>query len=241
MLSKLVHDLQSRCADMDISPEGQPRHTQDLMAELFSLSTIHYRATLVSWLQKNKVCLDFVFDWCEQQKITVNEYIALLSHNGNGRGLEFLLCAMALDININVIEADSVWSAKLDGVDFWDPTVVWTVSGAVVSWFSSQDGIEADLGTSELPAVISSTDEKPASLLVRLLGGRPLSQEAEYPEASSSSTETNPDDEFNMVAQEVPMRQSPSRKASPQNCKVCTVGLKSKSALAGHMKSFILS
>ena len=147
---------------MDISPEGHLRCTQDLMAELFSLSMIHYRAVLVSWLQRNKVYLDFVFDWCKQQKTTVNEYIALLSHNGNGGGLEFLLSAMALDININVIEADSVWSAKLEGVDFQDPTVVWTVSGAVMSWFSSQDGIEVDLDTSESPVVTSSTDENPS-------------------------------------------------------------------------------
>ena len=219
MMSKPVHDLQSRCADMDISPEGQPRCTQDLMAELFSLSTIHYRATLVSWLQRNKVHLDFVFDWCKQQKTTVNESIALLSHNGDGGGLEILLCAMALDININVIQADSVWSAKLEGVDFWDPTVVWTASGAVVCQFSSQDGIEADLDTSESPAVTSSIDETPASLLESPLGGRPLSQKAEYPEVSSLSTETNPDDEFDVDACEVHMRQRPSGKASPQNCR----------------------
>ena len=78
----------------------------------------------------------------------------------------------------------------------------------------------------------------PASLFARPLGGRPLSQEAEYLEASSLSTDTNPDDEFDVDTQEVCVRQRPSGKASPQNCKVCTVGLKSKSALAGHMKSF---
>ncbi len=44
--------------------------------------------------------------------------------SGHSDGLELWLLCVAVDININIVQEDHIWSAKRKGVDFVDPTFV---------------------------------------------------------------------------------------------------------------------
>ena len=161
-----------------------------------------------------------------------------LNRDGLADGLEVLLVALSLDLNINVVQELSVWAVHRTGIDFCDPTIVWTSAGAIMCYFSSCDGVDEDLDISELQPSTSSDDFILPSLLDRPTGGQPLSAPAEYPEEDSSSTEMDPDEllEYSNVLERDHARSG--GRALPQLCCVCRVGLKFKTALASHLKLF---
>ncbi len=122
----------------------------------------------------------------------MSDYTLHLNRDGVADGLEVLV-ALSLDLNINIMQESTVWAVHRTSIDFHDPTIVWTLAGAIICYFSSCDGVDADLDTSELQPSMSSDDLIPPSLLDRPAGGWPLSAPAEYPE-DSSSTETDLDE-----------------------------------------------
>ncbi len=101
----------------------------------------------------------------------------------------------------------------------------------------SLDGNLADLDTTQN----DSTDPVSSDVSIPLetkqpQGGHPLLTEKDVTSDSGSTTDTNLDNEF--TTDPVPQKKYCSSKRLPQLCPVCKVGVKSKGALAFHLKSF---
>ena len=193
------------------------------------------------WIHRFSMHLNTVHDWWAVRGQTMSDYMSHLNRDGLADGLEVLLVALSLDLNINVVQELSVWAAHRTGIDFHDPTIVGTSAGAIMCYISLCDGEDVDMDTSELQLSTSSDDFILPSLLDRPTGGQQLSAPTEYPEGDSSSTEMDPDKL--LECSNVPERDHtrPGGRASPQLCCVCKVGLKSKTALASHLKLFHLA
>ena len=111
-------------------------------------------------------------------------------------GLEVLLVSLALDIGINVMMENTVWSTLKSGIDFSYPTVVLVKDGSIPCWLVESDQCNADVDTS-LGTSTDTPDEitVPADLLCRPAGGRPLALVSENVE-SQSFTSTDIDTLF---------------------------------------------
>ncbi len=238
VLNDPVKDVHMRCADLDLEPRGEARPLHHLLAELFCLNPTQYRVLLVSWIHKFSMHLDTAYDWWAACGQTMSDYISYLNRDGLADGLEVFLVALSLDLNINVVQESLVWAVHRTGIDFHDPTIVWTSAGAITCYFSSCDGVDVDLDMSELQLSTSSNNFILPSLLDRPIGGQLLSAPAEYPEEDSSSMEMDPDEL--LECSDVPERDHARSggRALPQLCCVCRVGLRSKTVLVSHLKLF---
>ncbi len=179
-------------------------------------------------------------------------YLEYLESGGHADGLEVLLVSVAMDININVIQDDVVWASSRGGIHFTDPMIVWIMVGALpCKYCDPEDGNLADADTSRTtdsadrggvaPQCLSEPEAAvPSTLLHQPNGGRPLVSVPEHCEASSSdTTDTNPDDQLSVdLSMKRRCKNPDSGHMSPQTCMVCHVKLKSKGALAFHLKHF---
>ena len=235
VLNDPVKDVYMRYANLDLEPRGEARPLHHLLAELFYLNSTQYRALLI---HRFSVHLDTVHDWWAAHGQTMSDYTSHLNRDGLADGLEVLLVALSLDLNINVVQESLVWAVHRTGIDFHNPTIVWTLAGAITCYFSSCDGVDVDMDMSELQLSISSNDFILPLLLDRPTGGRLLSAPAKYPEEDLSSTKMDPDKL--LECSNVPERDHArlGGRASPQLCCVCKVGLKSKTTLVSHLKLF---
>ncbi len=85
-----------------------------------------------------------------------------------------LLASIALDVPINVVMRDFVWSTVHDGVDFQYPTVVLTASGAIPCHPLDLEVVcQADVDTSSSTVVDTTVEEVKilSGLLERPTGG----------------------------------------------------------------------
>ncbi len=105
-----------------------------------------------------------------------------------------------MDMRINLVFEDTVWSTSVDGLDFKYPTIILTQAGAVACLpMDSDSGEQADVDTSKTS---ESQDSDPvlAVLVKRCWGGHPLrplnvmdSQESTTSTSTASETETDVD------------------------------------------------
>ena len=147
VLKNPIRDLSSHCSDVDVTPRGVAKLVHHFLAELFCMQPTQYCASLVSWIHKYSVHLDYAHDWCAAWGLSLLDYTSHLNRDGHADGLEILLALTALNVNINIITEDHIWSTFHSGVDLWDPTIAWTGASRLVCFYSSRDGIDPDLDT----------------------------------------------------------------------------------------------
>ena len=152
--------------------------------------------------------------------------------------------SIALDVLINVILEDVVWSTARSGLDFAKPMVLLTVNGAFACWPTHEEEQNfADVDTTDTPSDV--TPEEVAvlpSLLDRPEGGRPLTASAVISDVSESDSDTLSSAETDMDPEEQLLLLSTEHwpgaggHHSPQLCPVCHIGLHSKGDLQFHLK-----
>ncbi len=242
VLNRPVKNVAQRCLDMDIMTMSMPRPLQCLLAELCGLPVVHYHVHLIGWMQHNISKLLFVQKWCRDRGQSVQMYFDHLEASGHADGLEVLLVSLAMDINISIVQDDIVWASSCEGLCFEDPIIVSTVAGALLCQYCDPE--EGNLGDVDTSKTLDSVGEPevtvPESLKNRPKGGRPLVSLHKHKDTSSSEpTDTNPDDQLGVDEK---LKQHPknpdSGHLSPQTCLICQVKLKSKGALAFHLKHF---
>ncbi len=194
--------------------------------KMFSVPALQYRNNLVAWLRRYSCHLDCVYSWVEARGQALEHYQVHLAEEGKADSLEVFLVLLALDIGINVMMENSVWSTLKSGIDFSYPTMVLVKDGAIPCHLVDLDQCHADVDMSL--GMSTDTPEEitvPANLLCRPAGGRLLALVSENVE-SQSSMSTDIDTLFvadnNMSGES---KAQPLGKASPQLCGVCKVGL----------------
>ncbi len=150
----------------------------------------------MDWVRWNLLHLKMVSKWCGARGQFVEDYMDHLLHDGPVDGLEILLVSLALNVMINVVLDDIVWSTNRKGIDFHCPTVLLSTVGAYACILQdSLDGNLADLDTSPNDSVKCSTET--VSVETKWPGGGwPLTAEKDVTSESGSTTDTNPDNEF---------------------------------------------
>ncbi len=126
-----VIDVKAQCDDIDIVPFGPVRQLHHLLVELVNMTPLQYRLEIISWMKWYSAHLDMAYTWCKAHGQYFMEYQSHLGDGGPADGLEVLLALLAIDIPINVIMRDTVWSTVKDGPDFHHSTVVLCSGGAV--------------------------------------------------------------------------------------------------------------
>ena len=218
---------------------GNPRPLHHLLAELCSLSLSNYRRQICGWLQRNLLHLKCASTWCCACGQLIDDYYDHLEQDGPADGLEVLLVSVALDMVINIVLDDVVWTTSLCGVDFHNPTVL--VSTVVVYACVLHDSLEgnvADIDTSGsqentgVKCMESTGSEGGMTLLQNHPhGGRPLMTECAVDSDSGSTTDTNPDMEF--ITQTIPCKKCNDSESALQ---LCVIRVHSMGALAFHLK-----
>ena len=144
-----------------------------------------------------------------------------------------------------------MWASSRDGIHFTDLITVWMMGGALpCKYCDPNDGNLGDVDTSRTtdladangtPQPVSEPETLvPNALLHKPKGGRPLVSVPEHHDASSSdTTDMNPNDQLCVdLSLKKRCKNPDSGCLSPQACKVYWVKLKSKGALAFHLKHF---
>ncbi len=168
-----------------------------------------------------------VSKWCRVHGQFIKDYMEHLLCDGPADGLEVLLVSLVLNVMINVVLDDIVWSTSKKGIDFHCPTVLLSTVGAYACILqNSLDGNLADLDTSQNNSVECGIAT--AFVEMRSEGGHPLTAEKDVTSESGSTIDTNPDNEFTIDA--LPWKKHHSSQRSPQLCPMCSVGVKSKGA-----------
>ncbi len=120
-----------------------------------------------------------------------------LGDEGLVDGLEVLLASIAIDVPINMIMHDTVWSTAKDGPDFHHPTVVLCQGGAILCrLIDSDQGHQADVDTMSSSNIIESMTEEdrvPVALKIHPVFGHPLSVITQEEDSSESSVAMAPD------------------------------------------------
>ncbi len=157
-------------------------------------------------------------------------------------GLEILLTSLAINMHINVVLEDSIWSTGREGINFSYPTIVYTMAGALpCRVFDPEEGNYADLDTTATTATTDSVlDESliPPSLLQQKGGHLLTVFQQVSSSADSTSSDMDPDGELTMESVGECDRPHATGKASPQTCMVCHAGVQSKKALVFHLKQY---
>ena len=132
VLRKRVWDVAAHSAEVDITIMGAPHPLHHLLAELCSCSPGKYRIQLANWIQCHLLHLKMVAKWCNACSQIMDDYLDHLLCDGPTDGLEVLLVSTALNVNINVVSDDVVWSSSHKGIDFSCLTVLLSTLGAYV-------------------------------------------------------------------------------------------------------------
>ncbi len=169
----------------------------------------------------------------------MEHYYEHLQRDGPVDGLEVLLVSLALNLPVNVILDDIVWTTSKSALDFRNPTILVTNAGAFVCLaLDSMDGHLSDHDTTTTDSVDCDKSKEevaiPPSLVSRPRGGRLLAAEKENVSDSGSTTDTNLDTEF--VKSSVAWVKGRTWKVSPQSCNIYQVVVKMKTALEFHLK-----
>ncbi len=180
---------------------GMPHPLQYLLAKLCGLPVVHYCVHLIGWLRRHIGQLQLVHRWCEQRGQTLQMYLEHLESGSPADGLEVLLTSIALDLNINIVQEDVVWSTSREGLDFSDPTIIVAMAGALPHKYKDPgSGTQADIDTSKTSDSVEKPVQIPDGLQNRLKGGHPLVMAPDTMDSTSAETsetmDTNPDDEL---------------------------------------------
>ncbi len=147
--------------------------------------------------------------------------------------------SLVLNLPLNVILDDIVWTTSKSALDFRNPTILVTNTGAFACLApDSMDGHLGDCDTTTTDSVDCDKSKEevaiPLSLVSRPRGGRLLAAEKENVSDSGSMTDTNPDTKF--VKSSVIWVKGRTWKVSPQSYSICQVAVKMKKVLAFHLK-----
>ncbi len=128
-------------------------------------------------------------------------YLEHLENGGPTDGLEVLLTSITLDLNINIVQVDVIWSTLREGLNFSDPTIIVAVAGALPCKYKDpESGTQADVDMSKTSDSIDEPVLIPDGILNRLKGGCPLVTIPDTMDSSSAETsetmDMNPDDEL---------------------------------------------
>ena len=109
--------------------------------------------------------LDVLQCWCWARGQTVADYLMHLETGGKADGLEVLLVSIVMDMNINIVQEDSVWATSCDGINFEQLTIVSALVGALSCRYVNPDaGNTADVDTRKTSESPEEHDEIPSAL-----------------------------------------------------------------------------
>ncbi len=210
-----------------------------LLAELCSLSPANYHMQLVAWLQRHLLYLKCASKWVHACDLEMENYYDHLQWDGLADGLEVLLVSLSINVLINIVLDDVVWTLAKQDLNFQNPTILISIAGAQACVV--HDSLAGNLGDMDTTVTIDSVecdkskdDLIPKRLLQRPEGGHPLISTKENVSDSGSTTDTNLDIEYTKTI--VLHVKGRTWKVTPQLCRVCRVGVKSKAALVFHLK-----
>ncbi len=84
----------------------------------------------MDWVRWNLLHLKMVSKWCVACGQFVKDYMEYLLCDGPADGLEVLLVSLALNVMINIVLDNIIWSTSKKGIDFHCPTVLLSTVGA---------------------------------------------------------------------------------------------------------------
>ncbi len=194
---------------------------------------------LVAWLQRHLLHHNCASRWVHECGLEMEDYYDHLQWDSLADGLEVLLVLLAINVPINIVLEDVVWTLAKQDVNFQNLTILISTAGAQACVI--QDSLAGNLVDVDTTVTMNSLncdkskdDLILAGLLQRPVGGHPLISTRENVSDSGSTMDTNPDTEFTKTL--VPHVKGRTWKVTPQLCCVCRVGVKSKAALAFHLK-----
>ncbi len=174
--------------------------------------------------------------WLPVCSLDLSEYTAHLLSGGSSDGPEVLAASVAMNIPINVVMDDAVWSTALDGVELAFPTILLSSYDAGFMCVADQDSTDnpsqdtaAATDLSHLGAAAPTSSGGVKCL------GRPLTAIPEYPNyPDSDRTDTNPDDLFTEEAVAKPVKIKKPEVAIPRSW-LCFIILDNFILMTGHV------
>ncbi len=148
VLHSKVQNVWAHCMEIDVETCGGPCPLHHLLAELCSLNLNNYRIQLSSWVECHLLHLKCISTWCQVRGQSMDDFYDHLQRGGSADGLEILLVSLALDVQINVVLEDIIWTSSTASVDFGKPTILISIAGAYACLLhDSLDGQLADVDT----------------------------------------------------------------------------------------------
>ncbi len=201
----------------------------DHLAALLQCSVEGYHALLNGWMIQYSVDLHMIEKWLAVHGLSIQDYSVHLMANGSSDGLELWMASMVMNIPINMVMEDSVWTTARDGVELAYTSLLLTSYNDAILCCEVPNQDLSHEGAAAPPL------QSPLSI-PRQHRGRPLISIPEYPEQQDSS-HSNTDPIELLDADLVTWAPIPNPGvAIPRKCPVCGCELISGMALYHHLR-----
>ena len=110
-LNRPVKSMSDKCDKIGLVTFGEPVPFQELLVDIAKLGHDEYHAVLMQWLCDHLSQLPAVHNWFATRGLTLEDYCKHMLDNGCADRLEVWLLCIAMNMNINVVQEDHIWSA----------------------------------------------------------------------------------------------------------------------------------
>ncbi len=106
-----MKNIADKCKEISLVTFGEPVPFQELLADLAKVKQDEYHVVLMQWLQDHTSQLPPAHTWLMSRGLELKDYCEHMVDDGQADGLEVWLVCLALNVNINIIQEDHIWSA----------------------------------------------------------------------------------------------------------------------------------
>ncbi len=103
--------MSDKCDKIGLVTFGGPVPFQELLADLAKLRRDEYHELLMQWLCDHVSQLPAAHTWLTSIGLMLNDYCKHMVDDGQADGLEVWLLCLALNVNINILQENQIWSA----------------------------------------------------------------------------------------------------------------------------------
>ena len=117
VFNKPVVSPEDRLEELGMEALSPSLPIQNHLADLLQCLVEDYQALLNGWMIQYSSDLHMIKKWLAVHGLSIQEYSMHLLANGSSDSLELWMASMAMNIPINVVIEDSIWSTARDGVE----------------------------------------------------------------------------------------------------------------------------
>ena len=106
-----MKNVSDKCDEIGLVTFGGPVPFQELLADLAKLQRDEYCKLLMHWLCDHVSQLPAIYTWLTTRGLMLNNYCKHMVNDGLADRLEVWLLCLALNVNINIVQEDHIWSS----------------------------------------------------------------------------------------------------------------------------------